>query len=454
MKFVPHEYQAHCIDQILENSHIGLFLAMGLGKTVITLTAVEQLIYDRFDVSRCLVIAPKRVAETTWSDEADKWDHLTHLTISKILGTAQERIAGAEADADIYLINRENVVWLVNRYSDKWKWDMIVIDELSSFKSNNAKRFKALRKVRPLADRIVGLTGTPSPNGLMDLWAEVYLLDGGERLGRSISGYRDRYFVPGRRNGYTVFSWNPKPGAAKKVEQLLSDLCVSMTAEDYLTLPDVIVNDIPVRMSAEETKKYKEFEHRQVMELDGKELTAFDAASVWGKLLQLANGAAYDEDHEVIDFHDRKLEALEEIVDTAAGNPVLVFYNFRHDLERIQSRIRGTVLQTADDIRNWNAGGIPVLLAQPASTGHGLNLQAGGHIIVWFGLNPSLELYQQANARLYRQGQKETVIIHRLITRGTVDEDVINKLELKEKGQDHLIEALKARIRSYKGDHL
>lgn len=451
MKFTPHDYQAHCIERILEQDHVGLFLAMGLGKTVITLTAVEQLIYDRFEIMRCLVIAPKRVAETTWSDEAEKWDHLQHLTISKILGTAAERKAGAAAEADIYLINRENVPWLVELYGKKWKWDMIVVDELSSFKSYKAKRFRALRKVRPLADRIVGLTGTPSPNGLMDLWAEIYLLDGGERLGNTIGGYRDRYFNPGRRNGYAVFSWEPKNGAAEKIEHLLGDLCISMTAEDYLTMPDVLINDIPVRMSEEEAERYKRFERDQIMELDGKELTAFDAAAVWGKLLQLANGAAYDEDHAVVDFHDRKLEAIEEIVDTAAGNPVLVFYNFRHDLERLRARIGGAELRGPEDIRAWNAGQIPVLLAQPASMGHGLNLQAGGHIIVWYGLNPSLELYQQANARLYRQGQKETVIIHRLVTRGTVDEDVIRKLELKEKGQDSLIEALKARIRSYRG---
>ena len=329
---------------------------------------------------------------------------------------------------------------------------MIVIDELSSFKSSTAKRFRALRKVRPLASRIVGLTGTPSPNGLMDLWAEVYLLDGGARLGNSIGGYRDRFFNPGRRNGYTIFNWVPKSGADKKIQELLSDLCISMTAEDYLTMPDMIVNDIPVRMTEQETEKYRELEREQVMELDGKELTAFDAAAIWGKLLQLANGAAYDENHDVVDFHNQKLEALEEIVDTAAGNPVLVFYNFRHDLERIQARVGGAVLQKPEDIRDWNAGRTPVLLAQPASMGHGLNLQAGGHIIVWFGLNPSLELYQQANARLYRQGQKETVIIHRLVTRGTVDEDVIKKLELKEKGQEALIEALKARIRAYKGE--
>ena len=447
MKFEPHDYQAHCIEQIVDQDHVGLFLAMGLGKTVITLTAVEQLIYDRFEISRCLVIAPKRVAETTWDDEAQKWDHLRHLRISKILGTAQERRDGAAAEADIYLINRENVVWLVREYEKKWKWDMIVIDELSSFKSNQAKRFRALRRVRPLADRIVGLTGTPSPNGLMDLWADIYLLDGGKRLGPTITGYRDKYFNPGRRNGYTVFSWEPKKGAAQKIEHLLSDLCISMKAEDYLDMPDVIVNDIPVRLSEKEEEQYQQFERDQIMELDGQELTAFDAAAVWGKLLQLANGAAYDADHMVVDFHDRKLEALEEIVDTATS-PVLVFYNFRHDLERIQGRIGGRVLQDPEDIRSWNRGEIPVLLAQPASMGHGLNLQAGGHIIVWYGLNPSLELYQQANARLNRQGQEETVIIHRLVTRGTVDEDVIKKLETKERGQDSLIEALKARIRS------
>ena len=332
---------------------------------------------------------------------------------------------------------------------------MVVVDELSSFKSNQAKRFKALRTVRPLINRFVGLTGTPAPNGLMDLWPEVYLLDRGERLGKTITGYRDRYFYPGKRNGFTVFTWEPKAGAEEAIHEKISDICISMKAEDYLRLPEQVVNDIKIRLSPREIQKYQELEREKLMELDGEEITALAAAAVWGKLLQLANGAAYGVDGKAAVLHDRKLDALEEILEASGGHPVLVFYNFRHDYDRLLDRFRKwqpRTIRTSDDIRDWNAGRIPLLLAQPASMGHGLNIQAGGHIIVWFGLNPSLELYQQANARLHRQGQTEAVIIHRLITVGTVDEDVVKKLETKDERQDSLMEAVKARIRRYKGD--
>ena len=453
MKYVPHEYQKYATEKIIELPTCGLFLEMGLGKTVSTLTAINELIYDRFEVERVLVIAPKRVADDTWTSEAEKWDHLQYLTFSKILGPAAQREAALQAKAAIYLINRENVVWLVDRLQKNWPFDMVVVDELSSFKSNQAKRFKALRKIRPLVKRLVGLTGTPAPNGLMDLWPEVYLLDCGERLGKTITGYRDRYFYPGKRNGYTVFTWEPKKGAEEAIHQKISDICISMKAEDYLRLPEQVVNDIRIRLAPEEMQKYRELEKEKLMELDGQEITALSAAAVWGKLLQLANGAVYDDDGGATMLHDKKLDALEEIVEAACGHPVLVFYNFRHDYDRLMARferLSPRTIQTSEDIKDWNEGKIPLLLAQPASMGHGLNIQAGGHIIVWFGLNPSLELYQQANARLHRQGQKQAVIIHRLITKGTVDEDVIKKLETKDQRQDSLMEAVKARIRRYK----
>lgn len=453
MKFNPHDYQRYATEKIIELPACGLFLAMGLGKTVSTLTAVNELIYDRFEVEKVLVIAPKRVAEDTWTSEAEKWDHLRNLTFSKVLGSAAQRERALEVDADIYLINRENVVWLVERLRKDWPFDMIVVDELSSFKSNQAKRFKSLRTVRPLATRFVGLTGTPAPNGLMDLWPEVYLLDRGERLGKTITGFRDRYFYPGKRNGFTVYSWEPKEGAEEAIHEKISDICISMKAEDYLQLPEQIVNDIRIRLAPAEMLKYQEMEKEKLMELDGQEITALSAAAVWGKLLQLANGAVYDSDGGVTVLHEKKLDALEEILEASCGHSVLVFYNFRHDYDRLMERFgkfNPRTIKNSEDISDWNSGRIPLMLAQPASMGHGLNIQAGGHIIVWYGLNPSLELYLQANARLHRQGQKETVIIHRLIVEGTVDEDVIKKLEVKDEHQDSLMEAVKARIRRIK----
>ena len=453
MQYIPHEYQKYATEKIIELPACALFMEMGLGKTVSTLTAINELIYDRFEVQKVLVIAPYRVADDTWTTEADKWDHLKHLRVSKVLGTSGERIAALEADADIYVINRENVTWLVNLTGKEWPFEMIVVDELSSFKSNSAKRFKSLRIVRPLARRFVGLTGTPAPNGLLDLWPQVYLIDRGERLGKTYTGYKDRYFLPDRRNGFVVYSWTPKEGAKEAIEQKLSDICISMKADDYLNLPAQIVNDVYVSMDRHEMRKYRELEKEKLLELDGKEITALSAAAVWGKLLQLANGADYDGEGNVIPLHDRKLDALAEILEASGGHPVLVFYNFRHDYDRLMGRFKGynpRTLKSQQDIRDWNEGRISLLLAQPASMGHGLNIQAGGHIIVWFGLNPSLELYLQANARLHRQGQTEAVIIHRLITKGTVDEDVVKKLWVKDETQDGLMESLKARIRRIK----
>lgn len=452
MRYIPHEYQEMAYRRILETKRIGLLMEMGLGKTVITLTAIDELMYTRFEVSRVLVIAPKRVAEDTWSRESEKWDHLTHLKISKMLGTAQQREAGMDADADIYVINRENVKWLVDRCrkNRRWPYDMVVIDELSSFKSNQSQRFKALKTVMPLVKRVVGLTGTPTPNGYMDLWSEIYLLDAGQRLGKTIGGYREKYFTPGMRNGYTVFSWNLRPGADRIIQEKISDICVSMKAEDYLRMPERIDNMVPVVLSPEELEAYRQVEREKLLELNDEiVLGAPSAAAVAGKLLQMANGAVYRDDGNVVRIHERKLDALEEILDCNQG-PVLVFYNFRHDLEALQERFRDLEPRTLDDggdIEEWNDGKIRLLLAHPASIGHGLNIQAGGHIIVWYGLTWSLELYQQANARLYRQGQKHAVIIHHLIAKGTIDEAVMKALAGKDNVQTALMDAINERRR-------
>lgn len=396
------------------------------------------------------MIAPKRVAEDTWSRESEKWDHLSHLTISKILGSEQQRLAGIKAEADIYIINRENVKWLVDvcRQGRHWPYDMVVIDELSSFKSNQSQRFKSLKIVMPLVKRVVGLTGTPTPNGYMDLWPEIYLLDSGQRLGKTIGGYRERYFSPGMRNGYTVFNWILKEGADKAIQEKIEDICVSMKAEDYLKMPDRIDNLVEVKLSPAEQKTYKQLEKEKILEItEDSAVVAPSAAAVANKLLQLANGAVYDNNRNVIRIHERKLEALEEILD-CNQEPVLVFYNFKHDLAALQERFKDEhprILNNSQDIADWNKGKIRLLLAHPASIGHGLNIQAGGHIIVWYGLTWSLELYQQANARLYRQGQQNAVIIHHLIAKGTIDEDVMRALAGKDDMQSALMEAINER---------
>ena len=449
MRFTPHDYQKRAIGRILDQNSVGLFLDMGLGKTVITMTAIEELMHDRFEVSRVLVIAPKRVAEDTWTREAAKWDHLKGLTISPVLGTVAQRTAALDREADLYVIGRDNVVWLVELMQKRrkgWPFDMIVIDELSSFKNSQAKRFRALRRAIPFAHRVVGLTGTPSPNGLMDLWSEIYLLDQGERLGKTIGWYRDEYFRPGMRNGYTVYKWESRKGAQKEIEKRISDICVSMSAADYLQLPERIDNVIPVRLTDEERKAYDEMERDQLLQLGEDEtVVALNAAAVMSKLLQIANGAVYAEGGAVMRIHDEKAQALEEIIDTT-GEPVLVFYSFRHDLETIQRRIpEARTLEGPEDIAAWNRGEIRVLLAHPASVGYGLNLQEGGHVIVWYGLTWSLELYQQANARLHRQGQERPVIVHHLITEGTVDEQVMKALQAKDTSQAALLAALKER---------
>ena len=448
MQFKAHDYQKRAIDLVVKLPKIGLFLDMGLGKTVITMTAVQELMYDRFEISKVLVIAPKRVAEDTWTREHAKWDHLKELRISKVIGTAPQRRKALEADADIYVIGRDSVVWLVEYFQKTgWPFDMVVIDELSSFKNPQAKRFRALRKVMPHVSRVVGLTGTPSPNGLMDLWAEVYLLDRGERLGPTLGSYREKYFRPGARNGYIVYRWEPYSYSQKEIEKKISDICISMSADDYLTMPKRIDNAIPVQLSDQEMEAYNRMEQEQLLVLEDEDdaVVALNAAAVMTKLLQIANGSVYTAGHDVLRIHDAKLEALEEIIDTT-GEPVLVFYSYKHDLEAIQKKIKGArILEGPDDIADWNDGKVQVLLAHPASVGYGLNLQDGGHVIVWYGLTWSLELYQQANARLYRQGQEKPVIIHHLIASGTVDEEVMDALQHKDMSQAALLAALKER---------
>ena len=450
MKYVPHEYQRYAINKILEQDAVGLFLDMGLGKTVIALTAINELLYNYFAVSNVLVIAPLRVAQTTWPGEIAKWDHLQHLTISKILGNGEERKAALNTPADIHIINRENVAWLVEECGKNWPFDMVVVDELSSFKSTKAKRFRALRRVRPCIKRIVGLTGTPASNGLIDLWAQIYLLDQGERLGKTVTGYRNRYFVPGRRNRHVIYEWVPKPEAEKAIYAKLSDLCVSMRAEDWLQMPEKIDRVVPVRIPEKARRKYEQLEKTYVLPfLDGN-VTAGSAAVLSGKLLQLANGAVYDEYGGVKEIHSAKLEALDDIIEAANGRPVLVFYTYRHDLNRLKNRYpEARMINTEKDVADWNRGEILIGLAHPASAGHGLNLQAGGNIIVWFGLTWSLELYQQAVARLYRQGQKRSVIVHHLVAENTIDEDVMKALEQKDNTQEALLKAVKAKIEKY-----
>ena len=449
MNYKPHPYQAYATRRILEQANVGLLLDMGLGKSVITLTAIDALIYDYLCVSRVLVIAPKKVAEATWQSEARKWDHLQRLTIATALGTTQERSVAIDAGADITIINRENVVWLVENWGMRWPFDMVVVDESSSFKNPAAKRFKALRRMLPRIHSIVILTGTPAPNGLMDLWSQVYLLDRGERLGRFITHYRERYFDHNPwRHEYVA-----KPGAFDAVRARIADICVSMKAEDWLQLPELVIHDVPVALAGAGLKAYREMEKTMVAEVGGEEISATTAAALTGKLLQLCGGAVYDENGDAHHVHDAKLEALSELLE-ALNEPALLFYGYRHELPGIEARLNGKRwrrLDTAADAEAWNRGEVDVLLAHPASCAYGLNLQDGGRHVIWYTLTWSLELYQQANARLYRQGQKRSVIIHRLLVQGGVDEDVAKALGEKDETQAALVAALKARIERWSG---
>lgn len=442
---------------MLTTPALGLLLDMGLGKTVITLTAINDLKYNRFAVNKVLVVAPKKVAEGTWQMEAKQWDHLKLLRFSTCLGSTQKRIKALNTPADIYVINRDNIVWLVDYYRNSWPFDMVILDESSSFKNHQAKRFKALKNVRPHIKRIVELTGTPAPNGLMDLWAQVFLLDGGERLGKTITGFRERYFEPDQRNRDRVFTYAPKAGGEEAIQRLIGDICVSMKSEDYLELPDIIYNTIPVILDSKAEKAYKKLEEEMLLQVDETTIDAGSAAVLSNKLLQLCNGAIYDSDRNVVDIHTCKIEAFMELVEGLNGKPALVFYNFQHDKDRIQKALAKTnlkvrELKTPQDMTDWNNRQIDILLAHPASAAYGLNLQNGGNHVVWFGLNWNLELYQQANKRLHRQGQTEKVIIHHLAVVGGVDEDVATSLENKANTQEALMLALKARIEKVKNE--
>ncbi len=446
MKFIPHDYQQYAIDFIKNNEVAAVLLDMGLGKTSITLSAVNDLIFDSFEVSKVLVIAPLRVARDTWPAEIKKWDHLKHLRYSVAVGSESERLAALRKEAEIYIINRENVDWLVNKSKVPFNFDMVVIDELSSFKSHQSKRFKSLLKVRPFIKRIVGLTGTPSSNGLMDLWAQFRILDMGKRLGRYITHYRNAYFLPDKRSADRIFTYKPADGAEQMIYNRISDITISMKSADYLKLPECIINEVPVFMDVKEKRIYETFKEDMVAKIKDEEIDAANAAVLSGKLLQMANGCIYDEDKKALKIHDRKLDALEDLIESANGKPLLVAYWFQHDLARIKERFPVREIKTSKDIEDWNNGKISVAVIHPASAGHGLNLQTGGSTLVWFGLTWSLELYQQCNARLHRQGQTDTVVIHHIIAKGTIDEDVMATLQRKEKIQNTLINAVKAKL--------
>ncbi|HGD1271913.1 TPA: SNF2-related protein [Streptococcus agalactiae] len=453
MKLSLHDYQEVTKDFIIRTPYAAVILDMGMGKTATTLSAINELMFDRYEVSKVLVIAPLRVANTVWSDEIEQWEELRHLRYAKIVGTPKQRRAALEQDADIYIVNREILPWLVQQCSPYFKWDMVVIDELSSFKSWQSKRFKAFMAMRPYMKRVVGLTGTPSSNGLMDLFAEFKVIDSGERLGRCIGEYRSRYFDEGRRNGNIVYEYIPMDYAECQIYDKIDDITISMKAMDYLDMPELISTKKVVHLTDKETDNYKRFKKDYVLsDLEDGEVTAANAASLSNKLVQMANGAVYSDDHQVVSLHDQKLDTLEDIIEAANGEPVLVAYWFKHDLQRIEERlaklkVQGTVLKTEQDIREWNKGNIRVGLLHPASAGHGLNLQKGGHHLVWFGLTWSLELYQQTNARLWRQGQQaETVVIQHIVTEGTIDEEILKALENKDAQQSRLIEAVKAQV--------
>lgn len=451
MKYNPHDYQKFAIDYIKSHPIAAVILAMGMGKTSITLTAIEELLYDSFEIHKVLIIAPLRVASTVWSDEIKQWDHLRHLRYSKILGTEKERLAGIKKDADIYIINRENLQWLIEKSGTDFDYDMVVIDELSSFKNWSSKRFKAFMKVRPRVKRVIGLTGTPSSNGLMDLFAEFKMLDMGERLGRFITQYRTNYFRPDRMNGQIVYSYKILPGAEERIYDKISDITISMKAMDHLKMPELINARYPVYMDEKEEQLYKGMKNNLILPFAGEdEITAANAAALSNKLCQMANGAVYSDNQQVMHIHDRKLDALEDTIEAANGNPILVAYWFQHDLERIIKRLQELKVNYArltkeDSIRKWNRGEIAVGLIHPASAGHGLNLQSGGSTLVWFGLTWSLELYQQTVARLWRQGQTaSTVVIQHIVTEGAIDERILKALVQKDMHQSALIDAVKA----------
>ena len=456
MKFKPYPYQQYCIDRIVNDPAVGLFLDMGLGKTVITLSAIQELRYNRWAVSKPLIIAPKKVAEATWTTEAAKWDHLKMMRVVPVLGSTQKRLRALATPADVYVVNRENVVWLVEHFKNAWPFDMVILDESSSFKNGQSKRFKAMKLVRSRIRRIVELTGTPSSNGLEDLWAQLYLLDEGARLGRTISAYRQMYFVPDKRNRTTIFSYAPMDGSFERIKQSISDICISMKAEDYLTLPDVLYNDIPVALDTVAAKAYHQLETDLLLQVEEDTITAGSAGVLTGKLLQLCNGAIYNEVHQALPVHNCKIDAFLELIEQLNGQHALVFYNFQHDRDRLVKALDGSGLRVRvyagmEDEDAWNRGEIDILLAHPASCGYGLNLQQGGHHAIWFGLTWSLEQYEQANKRLHRQGQEHPVVIHHLLVQDGMDEAVAEALKDKGDMQNALMAALKVRIREIGG---
>lgn len=451
MVYNPHPYQQYCINRILDTPKLGLFLEPGLGKTSITLSAIKELKYYRFQVNKVLVIAPKKVAESTWSKEIGKWEHTQPLRVSKVLGPQKKRIQALLTPADIYVINRENTQWLVDYYQNDWPFDMVVIDESSSFKNPRAKRFKSLAAIAPRVSRIVELTGTPSPNGLADLWSQLYLLDNGERLGERYAGFRDRYFDPGARHNGIVYQYSPKLGSAETILGKISDICVSMKAEDYLQLPGTVLHEVPVALDPKAEKAYRDLEREMVLSLPDEEISVTSAAALSNKLLQLGNGAIYDDERNVHEVHNCKIEAFLELLESLNGKPALVFYNYQHDRDRLiksleKTNLRVRELKTVQDEDDWNAGKVDVLLTHPASSAYGLNLQQGGNHVIWFGLTWNYEQYTQANKRLDRQGQSQKVIIHHLVCEGTRDEDVMIALQRKENVQEYVMDSLKARI--------
>lgn len=452
MQYRPYNYQDFAERHIYSHSYSGLFMQMGLGKTVVTLTAIDKLIYEKFEVSKVLIVAPKFVALNVWTSEAKKWDHLGHLTFSIITGDPSQRVRALRTPADIYVINRENVSWLVQFYQSGFPFDMLVIDELSSFKNPQSQRFKALRIVRPLIKRVVGLTGTPAPNGLPDLWSQVYLLDQGARLGKTVTAYREAFLTMDKRGASgEVYRYKVRPNCEQEIYDRISDICVSMKTRDYLELPPRIDQDIIVKLPADAQKKYDAFEREQIMEIADTEITALSAAALITKLLQFSNGAIYDREQNVLPVHDAKLEALGEILEATSGEQVLIFYNWKHDLDRILKVYPGArKLTSVKDIEDWNAGKVGIMCCHPASAGHGLNLQAGGNIIVWFGPTYSLELYEQANARLDRQGQTKPVIVYRMISERTMDSEVLDVLLSKTEKQGALMTAVRAKVEFYK----
>lgn len=445
MNFIPHNYQRYAIDYIESHSISAVLLDMGLGKTSITLTAINDLLFDSFDVHKVLVVAPLRVARDTWSAEIEKWEHLKGLRYSVVVGTERERLKALSIPADVYIINRENVQWLVEDSGFPFDFDMAVIDELSSFKNHQSKRFKAFIRIRPKLKRIVGLTGTPAGNGLMDLYAEFRLLDMGERLGRFISRYRDTYFQPDKRNGMIIYSYKPLPYAEQQIYDRISDITISMKATDHLKMPELISSEYTVQLTEKQKEKYEKLKKELVLTSDDNDVTAANAAALSNKLSQMASGAVYSDDGSIVEVHDGKLDALEDIIESMNGKPLLVAYWFKHDLERIKKRFDVREIKSSEDISDWNSGKIPVALIHPASAGHGLNLQSGGSTLVWFSLPWSLELYQQTNARLWRQGQTaNTVVIQHIITKDTIDAKILNALKAKDTTQAELISAVKA----------